>query len=99
MRNALTVAWHEFTSNVSRPAFIIWTLLVPLVGLVALIIAGAAGGEAALGLLEDAFEGEEEAQVIGVVDPGGFATPNMPEFDSEFQLFESEDAARTAIME
>ena len=38
MNRVLTIAWHEYKVNVRRPDFIIFTSLVPLLGLIALLV-------------------------------------------------------------
>ena len=57
MQKVLIIAGHEYLVNVRRPDFIIITLLIPLLGLAALIIGAFFGGQAG-SALEGAFDSE-----------------------------------------
>ena len=46
MRNVWIIGRHEYLTALLRPSFIIFTLLIPLLGLLSLGIAAFAGGQA-----------------------------------------------------
>ncbi len=94
MNRILTIAWHEYKVNVRRPDFIIFTLLVPLLGVVALLVSVFFGRQAG-GALVRMFDGGPD--VTAVVDLSGRFTPIMPRFGPEYVQYSDEAAARTAL--
>lgn len=88
------IARHEYATNIRRTGFIVFTLLVPFLGLVAMLIASFVGGRAGQ-FLSNQIEGEQK--IIGVVDEYGAFNPILPEYSSEYELVPSEEAAREAI--
>ncbi|MCL4831375.1 MAG: ABC transporter permease [Caldilineaceae bacterium] len=88
------IAWHEYRVNVRRPGFIIMTLLIPLLGLVALLIGAFFGGQAGDALVE-VFAGSNRS--VAVVDQSGRFTPILPEYADGFRLFASEEAGVAAV--
>ena len=47
LRTILTIARHEYAVNVRRPGFIFFTLLIPALGVLSLIVFGFFSGQAA----------------------------------------------------
>jgi len=95
MREVWIVARHEYLTSIRRPGFIIMTILIPALGLAALLIAAFAGGQAA-----EFFESQfiPEAQRVGVVDHSGIFTPIRPEYARNFLAFGDERRAQDALM-
>ena len=94
MRKVLEVARHEFIVNLKRPSFIITTLVVPLLGLVGVIVSAFFGGQAGE-FLERQLVGTPKA--VGYVDQVGLFTPPLPEYESLFIPYPSEQEAREAL--
>lgn len=92
------VARHEYTTNVRRLGFLIFTLGVPLVGLTLLVITSLFSGQVG-GFVEDQFAGGTEDQSIGVVDESGRFASLMPEYENRFELFGGRQAGRGALRE
>lgn len=88
------IAWHEYRVNVRRPGFIIMTLLIPLLGLVALLIGAFFGGQAGDALV-NVFAGSNRS--IAVLDQSGRFTPLLSEYASGFRLFASEEEGVAAV--
>ena len=94
MRKVLTIARHEYWVNVRRPDFIIFTSLVPLLGIVALVVSLFFGRQAG-GAIVRMFDGGSD--VTAVVDQSGGFTPILPRFEEEFVPYGDEAEARTAL--
>jgi ABC-2 type transport system permease protein len=96
-RKILVIARHEYLINVKRPGFIIMTAVVPALGVLGLLAATLLGGEASrIGdFLERQFAGD--SQPSAVVDSSGLFSPIQPEYQEEFVLYQSEDAAQEAL--
>jgi ABC-2 type transport system permease protein len=94
MREIWIVARHEYLVNIRRPAFVLMTILIPLIGLLVLGVAALAGGQAGA-FLERQFA--PQLQAIGVVDHTGFFTPILPEFADRFRLYATEEEGRAAV--
>ena len=88
------IAWHEYRVNVRRPGFIIMTLLIPLLGLLALLIGAFFGGQAGDALVE-VFAGSNRS--VAVVDQSGRFTPLLPEYADSYRLFASEEEGVAAV--
>jgi len=90
----LAIARHEYWVNVRRPDFIIVTLLVPALGLIALLVSlffGRQAGGAIVRLFDDG------PQRTALVDQSGTFTPVLPQFENEFIAYVDELAARAAL--
>ncbi len=94
MRKVLTIARHEYWVNVRRPDFIIFTSLVPLLGIVALVVSLFFGRQAG-GAIVRMFDGGSD--VTAVVDQSGGFTPILPRFEEEYVPYGDEAEARTAL--
>ena len=71
----LTIARHEYIINVRRPGFIFFTLLIPALGALTLVIAGFFSGQAA-SFFETQFSGlGGSSKPVGVVDHSGLFVP------------------------
>ena len=95
MSKILTVAGHEFITNLRRPGFIITTLIVPLLGALALVVAAFFGGQFA-SFFERQFEGKTVR--VGYVDHSGLFTPPLAEYADAFVPYPDEDAACQALL-
>ena len=96
MDKVLTIAQHEYWVNVRRPDFIIVTLLVPALGLIALI-AGVFFGRQTGGAIVRLFD--DDLQRTALVDQSGRFTPLLPQFAEEYIAYADESAARAALDE
>jgi len=88
------IAANEYRTNVRRTGFIVMTLVVPFIGLVALLVSAIAGGRIGA-FFENQIEGNRKP--VGVVDELGAFTPMLEEFRQEYRAFPSEETAREAI--
>jgi ABC-2 type transport system permease protein len=95
LRLVASIATHEFVVNVRRPGFIIFTLLIPALGLVGLLIAGLFSGQAAQ-LFESQFS--RSPQPVGIVDHTGLFTPIPPVYTDRYIAMPAETEARQALM-
>lgn len=88
------IARHEYINNLKRPGFIIWTLAVPALAGVGLLIATFFGGQAG-----DFFERQfsPEAQTVAVVDQSGLFSDILPEYEDSFIPYENQAAAEAAL--
>ncbi len=93
----LTIARHEFAVNVRRPGFIFFTLLIPALGLIGLLVAGFFSGQA-LSFLESTFDNNSQVRPTGLIDESGLFTPLPPEYAADYQVFTAEAAARAALL-
>jgi ABC-2 type transport system permease protein len=94
-RSILTIAWHEYIINLLRPGFLFFTLLIPALGLIGVIVAGFFSGQA-LQFLENQFESANRP--AGLVDETGLFTPVPFEFSGAYVSFGSEAEARQALL-
>jgi len=95
MRNILLVAWQELVVNLRRPTFILMTLLIPALGLVALLAGSLFGGELGT-FFKTQFDSSRE--VVGYVDQSGLMKPDLPGYEGQFVAYPDEAAARAALM-
>lgn len=95
MDKILIIARHEYWVNVRRPGFIIMTLLIPLLGLLALIVGAFFGGQAG-SALERVFDGSAP-RPTAIVDRSGRIAPILPDFEERFALYDDEAVARSAL--
>src|SRR5438067_7905194 len=93
----LTIAGHEYVINVRRPGFIFFTLLIPALGVLTLIIAGFFSGQAA-NFFNSQFGGSGSARPVGVVDHSGLFVPIPLPYSAKFTAFPDEAAARQALL-
>ena len=94
MQKVLTIARHEYWVNVRRPDFIIVTLLVPMLGLIALLV-GVFFGRQAGGALVRAFD--DGPRLSALIDQSGRFTPLLPQFEDEFIPYSDDAEARAAL--
>lgn len=93
MRKVWIIARHEFLTNLRRAGFIIWTLTVPVLGAVGLLVAVLVRGQAT-SMLESMFSPDQQ---IGFVDQSGIFTPVLPGFQDEFTPYDTESAGRSDL--
>jgi ABC-2 type transport system permease protein len=94
MNKMWIVARNEFTFNIRRTGFILFTVLVPVVALTVLLIATFVGKSAGQ-YISNQIEGEQKP--VGVVDQYGAFSPILPAYTGEFVLYPDEEQARAAI--
>ncbi len=94
LRKVWVIARHEYIVNVRRTGFIVMTLLVPAVGLIAMVIS-VLMGKALVTRLDRLFGGT--AQRIAVVDESGYFQPILPDFQDEFILYPDRASAQAAV--
>ncbi len=94
MHKVWIVARQEYLVNLRRPAFIIMTVLIPLIGLAGLLIAAFFGGQTA-SFFERQFS--PESQRIGVVDWTGLFSPLLPEYEGRYRLYPTEEQGLAAL--
>ena len=90
-----TIARHEYLTNLRRPGFIFFTLLIPALGVIGLVIAAFFSGQA-VGFLEDQFGGVDRP--VGVVDQSGLYATISPEYAGDFRAYADEASARQALL-
>ena len=95
MRQTLLVAGQELWVNLRRPGFIIMTLLVPALGLVALLLASAFGSDVG-GFIESQFVPEVVA--TGYVDHSGVVNSDLFQYAGAYIAYPDEEAAREALL-
>jgi ABC-2 type transport system permease protein len=91
-----TIAGHEYVVNVRRPGFIFFTLLIPALGVLTLVIAGFFSGQAA-SFFASQFGGLGSSKPVGIVDHSGLFVPIKPNFANAFSTLPDEDSARRAL--
>jgi ABC-2 type transport system permease protein len=91
----VTIAWHEYRTNVRRIGFIFVTLLFPALGLVGLITAGFFSGQAR-SLMRNQFV--PQTKPAGIVDDSHLFTPIAPSFAKGFTAFADEESAKRALL-
>ena len=97
LRNIRTIAGHEYAVNVRRPGFIFFTLLIPALGLIALIVFGFFSGQASSFFVSQ-FGGASTSKPVGVVDHSGLFVPIQPQFAASYTAIADEDTARRALL-
>jgi ABC-2 type transport system permease protein len=95
MKSILLVAGQELIVNLRRPGYIVMTLLVPALGLVALLIGSLFGGEVGT-FFETQFASSQKA--MGYVDHSGLLTADLPEYAGRFIPYPDEASARAALL-
>ena len=95
-RKVWAIIRHEYITNIRRTGFIVMTLIVPVVGLLALTLSVFAG-KPVLATLGRLFG--SSSQPIAVVDEAGYFQPILPDFRDRFVLYSDRAAARAAVDE
>ncbi len=95
LRKIGVIAWHEYVTNIRRVGFIFVTLLFPVMGVIALVIATLFSGQATKFLVSQFLP---EAQVVGIVDQAHLFTPIPEAYAKIFQAFPDEAAAKRALL-
>ena len=91
MRKEYVIAAHEYRVNVRRKGFLFMTLLVPALGLLALVVSVLYGGQARAAL-ESTFAGMNAP--VGVVDRTGRLGDLSDEENGRFILLADEAEGR-----
>lgn len=94
MREIWIIARHEYLVNLRRTGFIAWTLAVPVIGLLVLVVAAVFGGSAS-DFLANQFNGEP--QQVGFVDHSGLLTPILPEYSDRFTPYADRASGSAAV--
>lgn len=89
------IARHEYATNVRRLGFILVTLLIPAMGLIAVVVTAFFSGQAS-SFFRRQFA--PEARLIGVVDQSGIYLPIAPQFANRFVPFPDEASATRALL-
>lgn len=95
MNRISIIARHEYLVNVRRPGFIFFTLLIPAIGLIALVIGAFFSGQAQ-SLIASQLPARN--RIIGVVDETGLLEAPQPELADRFQVYPSADLANRAFV-
>ena len=95
MKQTLLVARQELVVNLRRPGFIIMTLLIPALGLLALLVASLFGGEVG-SFFESQFTPNNKQ--IGYVDESGLLNADLPQYADQFIPYPDEASARADLM-
>ncbi len=90
-----TIARHEYLTNLRRPGFIFFTLLIPGLGVLGLIVAAFFSGQAT-DFLVSQFGGA--GKPLGVVDQSGLYGAVPPEYAGRFRAYADEDSARRDLL-
>ncbi|HHX44512.1 MAG TPA: ABC transporter permease [Chloroflexi bacterium] len=90
----LSIARHEFLTNVRRKGFVIMTAIVPLIMVVILLVASVFGGQAGA-FFEAQFN--RDGGATGVVDQYGAFTPLLPEYEGRYILYPDDNVGREAV--
>jgi ABC-2 type transport system permease protein len=91
-----TIARHEYLTNLRRPGFIFFTLLIPALGIIGLVIAAFFSGQAA-SFFEQQFAGVNRP--TGLVDQSGLYPSIPPEFAARYRAYPDEASARQALLD
>ncbi len=94
MRKIWIIARHEYLTNLRRAGFIIWTLAVPTLGLIGLLIAALFGGSAGDFVANQMIQ---QNQPIGFVDDTGMFTPVVSQYADQFMPYADETSGRAAL--
>lgn len=96
MKAVLLVATQELIVNLRRPGYLIMTLLIPALGLVALLASSLFGGEVGEFFQTHFAPGEKP---MGYVDHSGLLSPEPPPpYADEFIPYADEETARAALL-
>ena len=98
LSSILTIAGHEYVINVRRPGFIFFTLLIPALGVITLVVAGFFSGQAA-SFFQSQFGGlGGSSKPVGVVDHSGLFVPIPAAYARHYTALADEDTARQALL-
>jgi ABC-2 type transport system permease protein len=91
MKKTLAIIKHEFLGMIKRKSFIITTVLIPLLGLLAVVIPG---------IVQSFSQTETEAEIpsIGYVDRVGIFSEATDQPGAKLIAYESEDDAKNALI-
>ncbi len=95
MKQILLVAGQELWVNLRRPGFILMTLLIPILGGVALLLASVFGGDLG-GVIESQLT--PKVTRTGYVDHSGILSADLPQFAGQFVAYPDEGSARAALL-
>jgi ABC-2 type transport system permease protein len=95
MKEILLVAGQELLVNLRRPGFIIMTLMIPALGLVALLVGSLFGGEVG-SFFESQFAPNQKG--IGYIDRSGLLTARLPQYAEQFTAYTDEAVARADLV-
>jgi ABC-2 type transport system permease protein len=95
MRQTLLVAGQELWVNLRRPGFIIMTLIVPALGLGALLLASAFGSDVGSFV---ASQFTPEVVATGYVDYSGVVSGDLPQYAGTYIAYPDEASAREALL-
>ncbi len=95
MRQILKIARHEYVTNVRRAGFIFFTLLIPALGIITLVITAFFSGQASRFFVSQFAPTTEK---VGVVDQSGLFTPIRPQYANRYIAFPDESAAKAALL-
>jgi len=95
MNKVWVVARHEYLTGLRRAGFILMTVIVPLLGAIALLVAAFFGGQAAE-FLRTQFGNEPKR--IGIVDQSGYFSPLLPDYISLAISYLDEQKAQEALL-
>ncbi len=95
MRTILLVAAQELIVNLRRPGYIIMTLLIPALGVIALLVGSVFGGE-----VGDFFKTHLaiNQKPMGYVDHSGLLSAEQSSYKELFIPYRDESAAREALL-
>jgi len=97
LRSILTIARHEYGVNVRRAGFIFFTLIVPALGLLGIVVLGFFSGQAS-DFFTSQFGVGGSQRLVGVVDQSGLFTPIPAAYARSYLGFPTTDAARQALL-
>jgi ABC-2 type transport system permease protein len=97
MPKVLTIAGHEYRMNVRRPGFILFTLAVPVLGLLLLAASTLFGARLGEFLAEQFAVQPKVVTEVGVVDESDMLLPIRPKYEPQYRAFETEEAGREAL--
>jgi ABC-2 type transport system permease protein len=89
------IARHEYVTNVRRAGFIFVTLLIPAMGLFALIVAAFFSGQTTRFLSSQFLP---RTRTVGVVDESGLYSAIRPDYANRFVAYPDEEAAKSALV-
>jgi ABC-2 type transport system permease protein len=95
MKQILLVAGQELWVNLRRPGYIIMTLLIPVLGGLALLVTSLVGGDME-GLIESQLA--PDVVVTGYVDQSGILDADLPQYADQFVAYADEETARAALL-
>ncbi len=95
MKYIILVARQELVVSIRRPGFIIMTLLIPALGLLAFAAASLFGGQ-----VGDFFETQfvPDIKATGYIDESGLLASDLPQYGGEFIAYPDEASARAAMV-